>query len=119
AAMIPLILNEPSHLKQEKMCKELASETGVTLKTIQNELNRLENQKEREKTRDKLNIIEKLTRKLNSAPDEARTLLQEAENSLFELDKIYDEDSMSEASFLSIIQSEKEEQEKRDGSASG
>lgn len=118
-AMIPLIMNEPSFIAQEEMCITLAKETGVTLKTIQAELDRMQNKREKERDRDRQNVISRMVRDLDHNRDNAEQIIQSAEHSLFELDRKYAEDAMSEDSLIAIIESTKLQEEEKDGSFAG
>ena len=118
-AMIPLIINETSYISQEKMCKTLAKETGVGLKIIRNELERLQNQQAAEKAKERQFIIDKMVQSCMKQPTEAENALQEAQDSLFSLARKYEEDTFSEDATLAIIQEQKEYEEAKDGSFSG
>jgi len=118
-SMIPLIINEANYVEQESMCKVLSKHTGITLKTIQAELGRLQNVREAEKARDRGNIIDKMTTQLRKQPDQAELYMAEAQGSLFDMARRYDEDSFSEDSVLSLLEGEKRAQEAKDGSFSG
>jgi len=118
-AMIPLIVNEASYVAQEKMCKTLAKETGVSLKTIQYELQRLQNKKEDEKAKERQVILDKLVQSCKLDPSHAEELLQQAQEELYSIARQYEEDNLSEESTLSIIEQQKSFEEAKDGSFSG
>lgn len=118
-AMIPLIVNEPSYVAQEKMSATLAKATGVTISTIKQEVNRLQNIREAEHSRDRQAIIEKLLNDVRKTPAEAEFALHEATNSLFELTKRFEVDAMSEDACLSFVTQQKEFEEKKDGLFTG
>lgn len=118
-SMIPLIVNESSHVAQEKMCSILAKNTGVTLKTLQQELERLQNVKSNEKARDRQEVLDSLVREIQKIPDDAEYAIQKAESKLFELAKQYNDDAFSEESCLAELDQQKEFEESKDGSFSG
>lgn len=118
-SMIPLIMNEASYIVQEKMCHILSKETGVTLKTIQSELDRLENKKDHERARDKREIIDRMVHSLSRDPDAAEQLIQEAENKLFDLAKKYDNNAFSSEKCLAALLAKKNYEESLDGNFSG
>lgn len=118
-SMIPLIVNETSYIKQEKMCHELAQSTGYTLKTIQRELYRLQNVKDAEKTRDMEHVANKLAHEIRRDPLNTQYLIHEADTSLYEIARRYEEDAFSEDAFVSRILTQKEQEEALDGSFTG
>jgi DNA primase catalytic core len=117
--MMPLVVSEPSHISQEKMLQELSSFTGFNLKTLQSELGRLINDKEKVKDRERKFIVEKMNKELESRPDQAEMILSEAQNKLYGLKVKYDEDSMSEESTLKFMSDIKNLEELNDGSKLG
>lgn len=117
--MIPLIVNESSHITQEKMCTVLSKHTGVTLKTIQQELERLQNAKSNEKSRDRQAVLEKLVQAVHKTPDEAEYAIKEAESKLFDLAKQYNDDAFSEEACVAELDQQKNIEEAKDGSFSG
>jgi DNA primase catalytic core len=118
-AMIPLIVNETSYIEQENQCRILAKTTGVSLKAIQSELGRLQNLREAEKARERGIILDRMKFAIDKSPSEAEFVIQEAENKLYELARKYDEDSFSEDSCLSMLDTQKSYEEDKDGSFSG
>jgi DNA primase catalytic core len=117
--MIPLILNETSYISQEQMANILAKHTGVTLKSIQQEINRLQNVREAELSKERQHIIDKLVHDVNKNPAEAEMALHEATNHLFNIAKAHSADTFSEENCLSAISQFKTAQEDKDGSFSG
>jgi len=119
SAMIPLIVNETSYIEQERQCKALAQSTSVTLSTIQHEVNRLQNLREAEKSREKRNIIDKMITTIERHPDAVETAMQDAEAALFNLARKFDEDSFSLESTLSVLDTQRTYEESKDGTFSG
>lgn len=117
--MIPLIINERSYIKQEKMAKELSEATGFVLKTVQKELDRLQNLRANEKARDIKEVGDKLVNELQRNPQNIQHLIQEADISLYDLSRKYEDDALSVESMVSRIRAQKEYEESLDGSFSG
>lgn len=117
--MMPLIVSEPSHISQEKMLMDLAKYTGFTIKTLQNELNRLVNEKERNKDRERSVILDKLSNELRKSPAEAEVLIAEAQSKLYSLRSKYDEDNFSEEATLRFIADLKQEEEEKNENYQG
>lgn len=117
--MIPLIVSEPSHISREKMINELARFTGYSIKTLQSELNRMINDKERSKDRERQVILDQLTKHIQSGGDEAEIFLAETQAKLFSLKAKYDEDNMSEESTIKFITDLKNKEEANDGKQLG
>jgi DNA primase len=118
-AMVPLIVNETSYIEQERQCKLLARATSVSLSTIKHEVDRLQNIREAEKSRERKNIIDKMMTQIQRSPDEIEAAMHEAEGSLFDLARKFDEDSFSLASSLSVLDAQKTYEESKDGTFSG
>jgi len=118
-SMIPLIVNETSYVTQDKMCEQLAKNTGTPISVIRNELSRLQNQKEAEKARERGTIIDYMVKACQRDPTSAEHNIHVAESKLYELARRYDEDSFSEDTCFSMIQGFKEAEEAKDGSFSG
>lgn len=119
AAMIPLIVNETSYISQETLSEILSKSTGITLKTITQELERLQNQKSREVARDRDNIIQQMTQSINKNPEDAEFIIREAENRLFDLAKQHDNDAFSADTCIAQLRHQKSLEEAKDGSFSG
>ena len=118
-AMVPLIVNEPSSITQEKLVKTLSAHTGVSQKAIFSDVNKLLNTREAEKQRARQTILEKMTRQVSRVPSEAEVFIHEANGQLQELNKRFDEDSFSEDSCLAFLDSQKELEESKTGEYQG
>lgn len=118
-SMIPLIVNETSYIKQEKMCTELAQATGYTLKTIQSELSRLQNVKEGAKIRELQNVADRLASEIRKDPSNIQHYIQQADINLYDIARKYEENAFSEDAFVSRILEQKHHEESMDGSFSG
>jgi DNA primase len=117
--MMPHVIAEPSHISQEKMIQELARFTGFNVKTLQLELQRMINDREKSKDRERKFIVEKMNKDLHSRPEEAEIILSETQTKLFNLKVKYDEDSMSEDATLKFVVDIKNQEETQDGSQLG
>jgi DNA primase len=118
-SMIPLIINEPNYIKQETMMTTLAANTNVELKTIQAEVNRQQNERERRKSLERDDIFAKLTHSIQRNPEDAEMALAVAETSLYDLMRQYNEDNLSEESCLARIESQKRKEEEKSDQFSG
>jgi DNA primase catalytic core len=117
--MIPLIINEASYVSQESMCTTLSKATGVTIKAVQQELERLQDLRSHEKSRGRQLIFDKMVQSIQKNPDDAEYALHEAETRLFDLAKQYEDDSFSETSCVDELDTQKIQEESKDGSLSG
>jgi DNA primase catalytic core len=117
--MMPLIVSEPSHISQEKMIQELAKFTGFNIKTLNAELQRLINNKEKHKTRERDLIIDKMYKDMSTRPDEVEIILSEAQARLYGLKVKYDEDSMSQEATLKFLTDIKCQEEDHTGEQLG
>lgn len=117
--MMPFVVSEPSHISREKMLTELSKFTGVSLKTLSSELDRLVNEKDKVKDRERRTILDKMTKDLMSSPAEAEFILSETGSKLYNLKVKYDEDSMSIDSSLQFINDMKTLEESNDGKTFG
>ncbi len=117
--MIPLVVNESSYITQETMLETLARHTGISLKTLQAELGRLLNEKERDRSQERRLILDKLSRDVNNHPDNAELLITEAQIKLQAVSKKYEEDKLSEDSTLQQVLGFKNREESKDGSFQG
>ena len=118
-SMIPLIVNETSFITQDKMCEQLAKNTGTPIRVIRNELTRLQDQKEAEKCRERDSIITFMVKECQRDSSNAEHVIRSAEDKLYELARRFDEDSFSEDTCFSVVQGLKEAEEAKDGSFSG
>lgn len=113
--MMAHVVSEPSRISQERMLTELAMFSGFSLKTLHAELERLLDNKEKTKDRERNFIIEKMQKEILSNPDEAELFLSEAQSKLFSLKVKYDEDTMSEDATLKFVLDVKNSEEVHDG----
>lgn len=109
--MLPLIAGEPSHISQERMLIDLSRFTGYNAKTLQAELQRLIDNKEKVKDRERQYILDKLTRDIQQRPTEIETILVDTQVKLHSLKSKYDQDKLSTDSFLKFIQDSKTQEE--------
>jgi len=117
--MIPLISNESSAINKEKLETTLAGYTGVSIRAIHQDVEQLCNSREAEVHRNRQKVIDRVQRALDVEPVNAEQLLQEGLNGLFELSKQYDTDNFSEQSYIEALETQKAEEEAKDGSFSG
>lgn len=117
--MMPLVVSEPSHISQEKMLHELARFTGFNLKTLQAELNRMINDKEIAKDRERQLVLDKIARELINRPSDAEVIISEAQSKLHTLKAKYDEDTMSEEATVRFVSDMKKKEEENSGDQLG
>lgn len=117
--MIPLIVTEPSHITQDKMCEVLAKHTGISVKAIRAELTRLQSEKDRKIAQERSVVLDKLFRTVRSSPSEAEIYLNEALSQLLELNQKYDQDKMGPESCLKILDDQKVFEENKSGEFAG
>ena len=117
--MIPLIVNEPSYVTQEKMCRSLALFTGVELRTVRNELERLQNEKARLRALETSAIVDQSYHDIRRNPADAKSFLLEAVGAIEQIDEKYDETALSMDNFKSIVMTQKEDEEALTGEFAG
>jgi DNA primase len=119
AAMVPLIVNEPNFIKQEKMVKTLAEATGISAGTINAEVGRLQNERENKKSHERKDVIDKMFMKLARNPENAEIILSEAQTGLYDLMRKYNEDNLSNEKFLARLVERKTYEENKSDKFSG
>jgi DNA primase len=117
--MIPLIVGEISYITQEKMCETLAKHTGIPVKAIRSELERLKSAKERKLAQERAVILDALKRKIEINPTEAETFITEAATDLQKLSEKYDTDKLSPESSLKLLDDQKVCEENKTGEFAG
>jgi DNA primase catalytic core len=117
--MIPLIVNESSRITQDKQCAQLSRFTGVDKKVIHSELERLMNEKEHHRTREKSAVLERGWNEIQRNPDDAKALLEECLAQIQQVDEKYDDHSMSEEGCIQFVQGIKEYEEAQTGEFAG
>jgi DNA primase len=118
-AMVPLIVNESSIVDCHLQCEVLAKRVNAPLRSIQGEVDRLKNNKEGEKLRERDLILEQMSTQISKDRDNADFIIQNVQAQLFELDKRYNEDSFSEDATLAVLDGQKNYEEAKDGKFSG
>lgn len=116
--MAPIIVSEPSHIRQEEMAKQVARMTGYDQTTILSEVKRLRNEKEAAIQARKKNAIEALLQEVKFNPDEAEVALAQAQTALDDINKSVQDDS-SGSSTLSMVLSQKESDENKSDEFAG
>lgn len=109
--MIPFIVNEPNHCTKEIMVNTLSMHTGVSNKSIQNELNRLDNVHDAELQQERSLILDKMNKELRRDPDNAQHIMSMALNNIDNVSKVYNLDNFSKESWTETIRSNKEKEE--------
>ncbi len=117
--MIPLIVNESSHISQDRMCGELALFTGIDKKVISSELERLQNEKELKKHREKENVVDQMVSEIRRSPSDARSLLYEAADKIEQIEDKYEENAFSLESVVAFVEETKAYEESLTGEFAG
>lgn len=115
---IPIILSEPSYIRQEKMAKQIAKMSGISLSSILNDIRRLRDTKVNEVLTKKKNIIEALLYEVRSNPEDAEIQLAQCQRAISDIDKTNDTKNES-SSTLNFITSMKELDEAKTGEFEG
>ena len=116
--MIPIIVSERSHIRQEEMAKQVAKMAGYELSTIMSEIRRLRSEKEAEVQTKKRNAVESLLSQVRWNPDEAETLVAQCQIVLEDINKTV-QASTESSSTLNAVLSLKEADENKTGEFSG
>jgi len=111
ARIIPLIVSEPNKIKQEKMVKLLSERTNISHTSIEKEVERLQNDRETQKSLYREEIVSLMVSKLMKKNDTPENVIAEAQSALYELTRQYNEDHLSKDGTLSLIESQKKWQE--------
>lgn len=119
ATMIPLVVNEPSRIVQDRMCGELAMFTGIDKKVIASELERLQNEKERQKHREKEVVVDQMVSEIRRSPNDAKSLLYEAAGRIEQIEDKYDENTFSLESVIQWVEGQKIHEESLTGEFAG
>lgn len=109
--MVPFIVSETSFITRDMLSKTLAEYTGITLKVIESEIERIVNLRAEERAQKKVDLAEKLMRDIRRDPDGARLLIEETLRDVETVDDKYGTDAFSEETFIEFIGQEKERQE--------
>jgi len=116
--MIPLIVSEKNHIRQEDMAKQISRITGYELSTILLEVRRLRNEKENELQTRKINIAEALLNDIRRNPDSIETTLTQCIHEIDNLNKSTAEEDGGVSSISSLL-SLKEVDENKSGDFAG
>jgi hypothetical protein len=116
--MVPIIVAEQSHLRQEEMARQVSKITGFDLATIISEVKRLRNEKIAEVQTKKKNLIEALLTDVRKNPEDAELALTQCQHAISNINKIaHAEDE--EHSTISSAMSLKEADENKTGEFAG
>jgi len=113
--MIPLIVNESSYILQDQLCEVLSRFTGIDKSTIKSELERLQNQTEREKQKQKDALIDNAMLQIKQNPGNERMILHECAAQIEQVEDKYNENALSQESFITFVETQKEHEEKSTG----
>jgi DNA primase catalytic core len=116
--MIPIIVAETSHIRQEDMAKQVARMTGYDLATIIAEIKRQKNEKDAKIQTRKTNLIETLVSEVRRNPNDAELALAQCQNAIDDINKSLQVES-EESSGISTVSALKEADENKSGEFAG
>jgi DNA primase len=116
--MIPIIVAEQSHLRQEEMAKQVAKVTGYDISTIKSEIRRLRDEKDAVVQTKKKNAIEALLYDVRRNPEDAELALAQATQAINNINKSIQSENES-SSTISMITALKEADELKSGEFAG
>jgi len=116
--MTSIIVSEPSHLKQEEMCKQVAMMTGYDMRTIISEVRRLRDEKEAAVQTRKKNAIEALLNDVKRNPQDAEIALVQCQTAINDINKAIQSEGET-SSTLNALLSIKEKDEAKTGEFAG
>lgn len=109
--MIPFIVNEKNHVNKEVMANNLSMYTGVSVKSIQNELSRLDNATEMEAQEQRNLILEKMNKEIRKDPTDAQGILSITLSELENVSKVYNMDNFSQEFWVDTISTSREKED--------
>lgn len=116
--MVPIIVAETSHIRQEEMAKQVARVTGYELSTIKSEIKRLRNEKEAVVQTKKKNAIEALLFDVRKNPDDAELALAQAQQAISDINKSVQAETEA-SSTITAVAALKEADEAKTGEFAG
>lgn len=116
--MIPIIVAEKSHIRQEEMAKQVSKMTGYDLSTIVSEVKRQRSEKDAEVQTKKKNLIEALLTDVKRNPQDAELALAQCQTALNDINKSLQIEN-EHSSTLSAITALKETDEAKTGEFAG
>lgn len=85
--MVPIILNEPSPIRRERMVKDLSSHTGYSDKAIKDELDRIADSEEARVQKKRLGVVDNIKSLLEKRSDSPEIILQRGISDLYDIEK--------------------------------
>ena len=116
--MIPIIVAEGSHIRQEEMAKQVAKMTGYNLITILSDVRRLRNEKDAEVQTKKVNAIEAMAFQIRQNPEDVDMALTEAQTAIDNINKAAEIEDTGK-SCINFIHNLKEHDEAKSGDFGG
>lgn len=113
-SMIPIILNEPSHIKREGMVKELSECTGYSTKVIKEELDRLKDTEAAKIQRAKDGVVSDIILQLGNKSDSYEAVLQGGMDKIYQIEKEHSAGSLDTATLVNDLLAIKEYGENED-----
>jgi len=116
--MVPIIVSEQSHLRQEEMSKQVAKMTGYDLSTISSEVKRLRSEKEAVVLTRKKNLIDAMMTDVRRNPQDAELVLAQCQHAISDINKSVQVEN-EESSTVTAVLSLKETDEVKTGEFAG
>ena len=115
-SMVPIIANDPSAIKRETMIKDLSIYTGISEKSIRDEVNRIVNADDIKISKAKKSILDEVINQLSSGEVSGmETILSSAIDKLYTIDKQFSTSILDTSSRISDLLNIKNYQESEDG----
>lgn len=86
-SMIPIIVNEPSPIRRERMIRDLSEHTGYTDKVIKDEIDRISDGEEAKLQRRKRGVVDSIKSMLETRSDSPEIILQRGIDDLYKIEK--------------------------------
>lgn len=86
-SMIPIIINEPSPIRRERMVRDLSEHTGYTDKVIKDEIDKITEGEEAKLLRRKRGVVDSIKVMLEKRSDSPEIILQRGIDDLYKIEK--------------------------------
>ena len=86
-SMIPIIMNEPSPIRRERMIKDLSAHTGYSDKVIKDELDKIADSEEAKIQRKRSGVVDNIKSLLDKRSDSPEIILQRGISDLYNIEK--------------------------------
>jgi DNA primase catalytic core len=118
-SMIPLIVNEPSPVQRELLCRTLSARTGISVTAITDELKQKLDEKAHARSIERQDLLEQMKRRVSMAPSDAERIMDETRHGLQKISRRYDTEILSGDDFITSLDAQKDKEESRTGEYQG